>query len=82
MLQLYGKGNHCKKNLSSFPTYNHGQIIWDEHVKNNIFKKYITYPSQRRPPPPRNNVDVHLNYHGKNCDTCGNNKGGLTTKVL
>ena len=52
---------------------NHGQMIWDEHVKNNIFKKYITYPSQRRPPPPRNNVDVHLNYHGKNCDTCGNN---------
>ena len=51
---------------------NHGQIIWDEHVKNNIFLKYIIIISfTKSTPSRRNNVDVHLNYHGKNCDTCG-----------
>ena len=49
------------------------QTIMDKLSKKQHFLKYITYPSQSRPPPPQNNVDVHLNYHGKNCDTCGNN---------
>ena len=49
-------------------SFNHGQIIWDEHVKNNIFFN-ISHILHKVDPLPRNNVDVHLNYHGKNCDT-------------
>ena len=67
---LRAKAENFRKTDPDVYSDYHGQNIWDEHIKNNIFKKYITYQSQSQLPPLRNNVDVHLNYYGNNCNTC------------
>ena len=37
--------------------YNHGQIIWDEHLKTTFFKN-ISHILHKVDPLPQNNVDV------------------------
>ena len=59
---MRAKGKHFRKTDRNVYSDNHGQIIWDEHVKNNIFKKYITYPSQSRPPPPETMLILELSW--------------------
>ena len=70
---LHAKGENFGKTDHNVYSDNHGQILWDEHVKNNIFLKIYNISFTKSTPSSRNNVDVHLNYYGNNYNTCSNN---------
>ena len=71
-----------KKDLSVIPPGPDGLSMkylqsWTNYLgrtcKKQHFLKIYHISFTKSTPSPRNNVDVHLNYHGKNWDTCGNN---------